>query len=467
MKLNPIVAARYMAVTLDELAARVADVIGETLNEKESYREMMMRKRFIPAGNTLLAGVQPIRPNCCILPPLTNLTIESTLARSMILWTERIGIGFDFSQVDDPVATLEKFSAANAGIDLGHRPQRGNMAVVDIQHPRIKDFITCKTSKVGGKHLYNFNISIGVRTADLTNPRYAEILELMAQCAWASGDPGIVFLDRITKVPDQDGNSDQVEIPHLGKMTTVVPCGEQPCYPLESCCLGSINLACPDFWTQEPKPVFNETLFRETVFNAVRFLDSTIDRMEISDVELKAMSLHTRRIGLGVMGWADVLAQQNIPYANPASLELAQMIGSLFKQAAHQASRELAIEKGQCPPLISIGIKRRNLTVTCFPPTGGTTLITNNKGFSIEPFFEDAHNLTPYQHLEMQAVWQRYLDNCISKTINLPSRATVEDIGAIWRTAADMGLKSVTVYRDGSKSGQPMITDCKSGRCQI
>lgn len=471
MKLNPIVAARYMADTLEELSVRVSTTVGKTVEDRNTYCEMMSRKRFIPAGNTLLAGAQPVRPNCCILPRLTNSTIEQALQRSMILWAERIGIGFDFSELDDPVAVLEKFSAANAGIDLGHRPQRGNMAVVDIRNPHIKEFITCKTGK-GTTHLYNFNISVGVRTEDLQDPTYSSVFELMAQCAWASGDPGIVFLDKITKVPDEAGDADQIEIPHLGKMTTVVPCGEQPCYPSECCVLGSVNLACPDFWSQQlhGTHTLNEEVFWKTVCQSVRFLDDTIDIMAISDPEISAKSKETRRVGLGIMGWADVLHQQNIPYASVESLKLANKIGDLFKRAAHTASRDLAVERGICPALIPSEVKRRNLTVTCFPPTGGTTLITGNKGFAIEPFFEEAHSLTPLQHLQMQATWQRYLDNCISKTINLRNSATVEEIVMIWKMAASMGLKSVTVYRDGSKYNQPMLLadpNCKSGSCGI
>jgi ribonucleoside-diphosphate reductase alpha chain len=464
--------SRYLAGSMEELAQRVSHTVGKTPEDRITYQEMMSRKRFIPAGNTLLAGVQPVRPNCSILPPITNSTIEQALQRSMILWVERIGIGFDLSELDDPVGVLEQLSAANASIDLGHRPQRGNMAVLKISHPKIRDFITCKTGK-STSHLYNFNISVGVRTTDLDDPTYTSIFELMAQSAWASGDPGIVFLDKITKVPSENGDADQIEVPSLGKITTTVPCSEQGMFPEEICGLGALNLACPDFWTHTTNGTwsFNKKLFQETIQKAVRFLDDTIDIMELSDVGMKAKSLETRRIGLGVMGWADVLHQQNIKYASQESIELAHKIGAVYKKTAHKASRNLAVERGICPCLIPLGIKRRNLTITCVQPTGGINLLTGNKGFAIEPFFAEAHDLSPEMHLQMQAIWQQYLDNCISKTVNLRNDATVADILQTWFQAASIGLKSVTVYRDGSKYNQPMTVspdpNCKSGSCDI
>ncbi len=190
-------------------------------------------------------------------------------------------------------------------------------------------------------------------------------------------------------------------------------------------------------------------------------------------------AIHTRRIGLGVMGWADVLHNLKIPYGSQEFLDLADRIGSLYQKAAQEASQELAREKGICPALLADSLhfktplpphlQRRNITVTCIAPTGGITLLTGNKGFAIEPFFEEANNLSPEAHMAMQAVWQRHVDNCISKTINLPNAATPQDIENIWEYARTHNLKSITVYRDNSKAYQPIQTTpgCKSGTCDL
>jgi len=470
---------RYMASTYDELATRLSREISTTPCEETLYTEMISRKRFIPAGNTLLAGKQPIRPNCAILPAITAENAQYIVKRSIKLWTERIGIGFDASQHPDPVYILRKLSEANASIDLGHRPQRGNMCVVDIIHPRIGEFITCKSNEnsvysdgTPAPPLYNFNISVGLRKADLTNPLYKDTLALMASSAWKSGDPGIVFLDAVGSVPDELGNGENVALPHLGRATTLVPCGEQAMFPNEVCTLGSLNLACPDFWipaTSSSPPLFNGDCFGQTVKLAVRFLDSVIDQMTMCDPELEAMAKQTRRIGLGIMGFAAVVAAQGLTYNDPRVTILIDQIGSVYRDKSHQASRELAVENGPCPALIGTGVCRRNITVTCIAPTGGITLLTGNGAYGIEPFFTDANKLTISEHMIVQARWQLYVDNCISKTINLPTHATIDDISTAWHTAAEMGLKSVTVYRNGSHLNQPMVVDpsCPSGSCTI
>jgi ribonucleoside-diphosphate reductase alpha chain len=472
MRLKGVVQKRYLAETLEELAADVSSVVGSSSSQvKDVYYDLMIKKKFFPAGNTLLAGRQPIRPNCCILPTVSDENLSETIERSARLWQNRIGIGFDLSLLSDPVAALRQLSMVNRSIDLGHRPQRGNMAVLNINHPRIADFIAVK-AKYQSLDLYNFNISVALSssdlsfTSDLSNAKKEEIVKLLAQSAWETGDPGIVFLDRIGCVPDSDGNGEKLSVPHLGQCTTVVPCGEQSMFPNEVCTLGSINLACSDFWQDygndlakdscEKMPIFKKHVFEECVRLSVQFLDDVVDIMDIEDEALKAMSQKTRRIGLGVMGFADVLARCNIGYGSLSCLQLIETIGSSFKEAAHDASRQLGRQRGVCPALVGTGVNRRNLTVTCIAPTGGITLLTENKGYSIEPFFEDAHNISVKDHLKVQSKWQQYVCNCISKTVNLKSTASPEDIQDLFIDAAHTNVKSVTVYRDQSKKGQPL-----------
>jgi ribonucleoside-diphosphate reductase alpha chain len=461
---------RYKARTYPELANRVAFNVGKTEEDRLLYSEMILRKRFIPAGNTLLAGIDPVRPNCCILPPINEINYDEMIIKCRTLWSDRIGIGFDLSTSYDPVKLLKELSYENSKIKLGHRPQRGNMAVLNARHPKIKEFISCKSSTCG-KTMYNFNISVAINE-DFDDK---ELIIFMAEHAWKCGDPGIIFIDRLDGVSDQNGIPNRVKIKSLGKVHTVVPCGEQPLYSLESCNLGSINLACPDFWNDSGE--LNVNTFKETIANAVQFLDDVIDITEINNSEMMEMARHTRRIGLGVMGWADVLAQKNFKYGSKESYKLAHIIGSLFKKEAHAASIKLGNLRGPAPVFLvhnstisekANHITRRNLAITCIPPTGGITLLTTNKGFAIEPYFMEANNLPSKTHLEMQLVWQNYVDNCISKTVNISNTSTPKDVVDVWNNAKENGLKGVTIYRDGSHLDQPLSTsDCPSGKCVL
>ncbi len=448
MRLSGALQKRYFAKTYEELATRVTTHVGKNNN---MYRDLLLTQMFIPAGNTLLAGVEPIRPNCCILPTVSDQNLSEIAERSAVLWKSRIGIGFDLNDLIDPVAGLRMLSGINQSIRLGHRPQRGNMAVLNINHPSIVDFINAKNKDDGS--LYNFNISVSMKSTDVA--RKPDVIDLLAHSAWKSGDPGILFLDRIT----YDG-----DFSHLGQCTTMVPCGEQSMFPNEVCTLGSMNLACPLFWSDD-YVTFKKETFEQAVRMAVAFLDDVVDLMDIPDPLLKQMSLFTRRIGLGVMGFADVLRVKKIAYGdNVACMQLIELLGSSFKKSAHEASKA----RGSCPALASL--ERRNLTITCIAPTGGITPLTRNLGYGIEPIFEEAHLLDIKDHFAVQSKWQEYVCNSISKTINLRESATVQDVKNAWQLAVECGnVKSVTVYRDKSKKGQPMPVGggggCTSGVC--
>jgi len=444
--LSHILQLRYKAKTFNEIATRVSCKVANNTEENEKFYDLINNKRFIPAGNTLLAGIDEIRPNCAILPSIHQNNFDELIKRAKILWEDRIGIGFDLSESDNPINILKQLSKVNANIKLEHRPQRGNMAVLNSSHPMIKEFIGIK-SKID--NLYNFNISVGF---DSDRDLKEELIDEISKNAWMNGDPGILFLDRIQLK----------DIGTLGKIKTLVPCGEQGMYDNEVCTLGSMNLNSDNFWINNN---FNEKLFINSVKLSVRFLDNVIDKMQINDILLSEQIINTRRIGLGILGYSDILNRLHIKYGSRESLQLIDYIGSLYKYAAHESSKELAIEKGVCKIFKDSIHKKRNITVTCIAPSGGITLLTSNKGFGIEPFFSEVNSLSFEDHIITQSYWQKYVDNCISKTINLSYESTQSDIKNIWLYARDNNLKSITIYRDKCMMSQPI--NCVSGKCDI
>lgn len=460
MSLRKIVQDRYLATTWPELVSRVSGFVGQNDLERTHFKEVIMEKVFIPAGNNLLAGKEPIRPNCAIVEPINENNFDRTLARCKKLWSARIGIGFDLSTAVDPLNILKKLSQENAAIKFDHRPQRGNMAVLKADHLRILDFINLKRTD---KSIYNFNLSVAI---DSHKETPSSLMKEMAASAHACGDPGIIFLDRLQGITGATYADMELINDRIGHVHTTVPCGEQPLYSDECCSLGSINLAASSLWT--PAMELKEEVFIDAVKTGVRFLDQTLDLMDIPDDQMKFMATYTRRIGLGVMGWADLLAMHQVKYGSEESYQLGHRLGNLFRKTVHQASVELGQEKGIAPVLKGTTLKRRNMMISCCPPTGGITLLTENQGFSIEPFFSEVSSIRADTHLKMQLLWQSYMDNCVSKTVNLPTSATVSDVEEVWHQANFMGLKSITVYRDGSHLNQPLqIGDCPKGSCSI
>lgn len=427
---------RYLCKTYKELIERVSLTLSETPKEYDNYVKLLGTQTFIPAGNTLLAGVADITPNCSVLGLLTEDNFEDMLQLSVKLWKQRTGVGFNLSGLDDPVARLRELSAANDAIDLGHRPKRGNMAVLDASHPKIKEFITCKTSY---KELYNFNISVGIR-GELDD----ELLVFIAQAAWATGDPGLVFLD----VAETYG---PVKALGLEPVVTCVPCGEQFFHQYETCNLGSLNLNSPALLNDNNDGI-DESCLRVAVHLAVSLMDSVVDRLVYPDQRVAQVSLGARRLGLGVMGWADHLKRINIPYDSQEALDLAKHLSKLITSFAEEKSRDLALAKGPC----AHSQEYRNLSLTCIAPTGGITGLTENKGYGIEPWFSEALFFSPQVHIDMQAAWQSGIHNAVSKTVNLPNSATMETVIQTYRYARQVGVKGITIYRDGSKFAQPI-----------
>lgn len=427
---------RYLCTDFKTLSRRVAKALATNDNEFLIYNDLISTQTFIPAGNTLLAGAADITPNCCVLGRLNEHNFKDMLELSKKLWIQRTGIGFDLSGLDDPVARLHQLSAANDAIDLGHRPKRGNMAVLSARHPRIDEFIACKDNT---NLIYNFNISVAVEgTID------DALLTRIAEHAWKTGDPGLIFLDAAQRYGP-------VAAQGLQPIVTCVPCGEQFMHAFETCNLGSINLNSQFLLNKEGTAIDNHRL-RDVVRAAVKFMDQVVDLLVFPDEKIKKVSLGARRIGLGVMGWADYLKRKGIRYDSPAALVMARYLSKSINRYAEEMSRELAFVHGPC----AHSKIYRNLSLTCIAPTGGITGLTKNKGYAIEPFFEEASNYDYKVHIDMQAAWQDGIHNAVSKTINLPASATVETILEAYKYAMACSLKGITVYRDKSKENQPI-----------
>jgi ribonucleoside-diphosphate reductase alpha chain len=398
------------------------------------------------------------------------------------------------------------------------------MGILSSSHPDILAFVGAKQH--GG--LDNFNLSVGFdgkffdclsagKAYDLINPRNQEIRETImpgdlwdavAHAAWGAGDPGMLFFDRI---------NEKNTVPGLGQLEATNPCGEQPLLPFESCNLGSINLS-----VFAGKEDIDEERLRIAVRHSVKFLDAIIDVTCFPTPEIREATLRTRKIGLGVMGLADLLIRLSIPYSSGEAIRLTGRIMSIIQEEAKQSSNELGARKGSFPAIDQSIYKdeMRNATVTTVAPTGSLHIIADTSS-GIEPFFslsmrrsihgteimitpkvistmlsevrsgtdilarvqrtgsvqglpvsehirevlKTAFEIPPEDHIKMQAEVQKYVDNAVSKTVNLPESATPDQVSRIFSLARESGCKGITVYRDTSKERQVLLAG--TGDCRV
>ncbi len=467
----------------------------------DEYYDVMAKLLFLPNSPTIMNAGRPAPHGqlaaCFVIGIEDSMeSICEAIRKQMLIHKSGGGTGFNFSNLrssgakvnstngraSGPISFMSLFDKATETVQQGGMRRGANMGILNVDHPDIRDFIHCK-DKDGT--IANFNISVGVFDSFMEKaeaaPDGAEagLLDEIAETAWRTGDPGIIFLDAINR-----GNT----TPDLGPLTSTNPCGESPLYPNEACNLGSINLA-----KMAIKGEFDYELLKKTAAIATRFLDSVIDVNHYPLPEISEAVRHTRKIGLGVMGWADLLFQLRIPYDSEQAIELAEKIMSLIKDTAHKTSVELGIEKGIPGALEHLG--RRNATLTCIAPTGTIALLADCSS-GIEPLFalehtrvrtqidgtkvimkqvnrhyDDAlkdglpenviksvfvtsHEVAPLSHVRTQGVFQKYTDLAVSKTVNLPHESSIKDVLDSYVLAWKLGCKGITIYRDGSKSMQ-------------
>ena len=519
---------------------------------EEIFYKMMTELKFLPNSPTLMnAGRELGQLAACFVLPVEDSMegIFDALKYAALIHKSGGGTGFSFSRLrpknsrvgttggvaSGPVSFMKIFNTATEQVKQGGTRRGANMAILRVDHPDIMEFIY---SKRDTNELNNFNISVAVteefmkavqegRKYPLVDPHTKkivkemdarEVYEAIIKCAWETGDPGIVFIDRI--------NEDN-PTPELGEIESTNPCGEQPLLPYEACNLGSINLAKFVVKDSDGRVRIDYESLKETVWNAVRFLDDVIDVSNYPLPQIEKMVRGNRKIGLGVMGFADVLFQFMIPYNSEEALKLAEEIMSFIQKEAHEASKALAKERGVFPNFEKSIFKDkpdcryRNATVTTIAPTGTLSIIAgcssgiepvfalcfvrnvmeNERLLEVNPYFEKiakergfyseelmeriaekgniqdmeeipkdvrrvfvtAHDIAPEWHVRMQAAFQKYTDNAVSKTVNLPRDATVEDVKKVYDLAYKLRLKGITVYRDGSKKNQ-VLTLAKEKR---
>jgi ribonucleoside-diphosphate reductase alpha chain len=520
-----------------------ADVEGT----EETFYQIMVNREFLPNSPTLMnAGTRLGQLSACFVLPVEDSIdgIFTTLKEMAIIHQSGGGTGFSFSKLrpagdivgstkgiaSGPVSFMTIYDAATNVIKQGGRRRGANMAILDVTHPDILKFIEAK-SREG--ILTNFNVSVAVTDEfmdavkkddeyDLVNPRNGEVetklrarhvFDLIVANAWRTGDPGLIFIDEINR---------HNPTPQIGEIRSTNPCGEQPLLPYESCNLGSINLA---------KMVKDDNLdwekLRQVIRTAVHFLDNVIDVNKYPVKEIGELTRANRKIGLGVMGFADMLILLGIPYDSEEALSMGEKIMRFISEEATKKSVEIGEERGAFPNFQgSLWEKRgyktiRNSTVTTVAPTGTISIIAGCSG-GIEPLFavsfvrnvmegtrlletqptfekiakekrfysrelmleiaktgsvqkiqmipEDVRiifvtslDIQPEWHVRMQAVFQRYVDNAVSKTVNLSPDATVEDVRRVYILAYKLKCKGITVYRYGSKKEQvlyvgPLLT---------
>lgn len=535
-----------------QLFSRVAQFVAGNEKDKknrsfwgERFFQVISRMEFMPAGCYLRsAGTKkPSLANCFVLP------VEDDMAKifDAVKWLALIqqrggGTGFNFSRLrpkgdyvkksggfaTGPVSFMKVFDAATGQVMQGGYRMGANMGILNIDHPDILEFITCKTDQ---GEITNFNISVGAtdkfmnavkynRRFELTNPRTGEVVQTLPAkqlfdqivgLAWRTGDPGMIFLDQINKA--------NPVLTTLGPLQATNPCGEQPLHPFDVCNLGSINLA---KFVRAGRVDWSR--LEQVTKTAVRFLDNGVDVSGYPIPQVEKMAQANRRIGLGVMGWADMLYQLGIAYNSNEGVKLAEKVMKAINKAAVNESTILASEKGifknwQGSSYEKRGIRRRNLAITTIAPTGTIAMVAGcssgiepefalsfvknvvdeagltyvNEYFrraveasklndsqkkhvleevaksgscqeieylpnSIKKTFVSAFDITPEWHVRMQAAFQAHTENAVSKTINFPQNATIEDVEKAYLLAWELGCKGITIYRSGSKDSQILST---------
>ena len=536
--------------TVDELFHRVADAVAaadvrfdpqaDVADTARSFYRMMTELDFLPNSPTLMNAGRPLGQlsACFVLPVADSMEdIFDAIKNAALIHKSGGGTGFSFSRLrakgstvnstggvaSGPISFMKVFNAATEAVKQGGTRRGANMGILRVDHPDILEFITCKNDT---KEITNFNISVGLTESfmeavesdgsyELVDPasrrvtgrlNAREVFEAIVRSAWQTGEPGILFLDRLNK---------DNPCPGQGEIESTNPCGEQPLLPYEACNLGSINLV-RHLRRTGTGYALDRAKLEQTIRTAVHFLDNVIEVNQYPLPEIDAMTKKTRKIGLGIMGFADMLLYLGIPYDSDEGVAMASQVMELVQTIGHQESQRLAQVRGPFPlfaeSVYRDGAPLRNATVTTIAPTGtlsiiagvssgvepvfayayyrnvmdNTHLIETNQILrdkltelglysdelmrqiiehgslahvegipeAVKRVFVCAHDVSPIWHVKMQAAFQQFTDNAVSKTVNFPNSATQEEVAEVYRLAYELGCKGTTIYRDGSRDEQ-------------
>jgi len=525
------------------------DSEADVSSTEEAFYQLMANLEFLPNSPTLMnAGGELGQLSACFVIPVDDSmeSIFNAVRYTALIHKSGGGTGFSFSRLrpekdrvgstggiaSGPVSFMRVFDTATDVVKQGGMRRGANIAILAIDHPDILKFIAAKEDPGA---LTNFNLSVAVTDSfmeavekgadyNLVNPRTGEVTDKLnakevfdrvVNMAWHTGDPGTVFIDEINRHNPS---------PKLGKIESTNPCGEQPLLPFESCNLGSINLS-KMVLCQNNQPQIDYAKLSQVVKLAVRFLDDVIDVNRYPLPEIAERTKTTRKIGLGVMGFADMLIQLGIPYDSEEAVSIAEKVTHFISEEANKASIELAEERGVFPAFegsiydVPGGPRFRNASRTTIAPTGSLSIIANcssgiepifalsyirhilegEEFVEVNPYFEEAakrggfysselmrelaegkklrdipgipeevkslfvsaHDISPEWHVRMQAAFQKFTDSAVSKTVNFPYEATPEDVAKVFMLAYHEGLKGITIYRDRSRESQVLTVGKK------
>ncbi|RIW17200.1 adenosylcobalamin-dependent ribonucleoside-diphosphate reductase [Algoriphagus lacus] len=546
--------------TPEELLLRVAKTVAQAEKKygsqqgvekwEREFFGMMSNLDFLPNSTTLMnagTGYGQLS-SCFVLPVKDSLSgIFQTLRLAALVQQKGGGTGFNFSELrpsgdhisqsggqsSGPVSFIRVFDFAAEHIRQGGKRRGANMGILNVDHPDIFEFIRLRTE---GKRLKNFNLSVGISDSfmkaleanadwNLINPRTGKSVRMvksgvlwseLCEQAWLSGNPGLIFLDTINAANP---------VISIGEIAATNPCGEVPLLPNESCNLGSINLTKFVKTVEAERTELDWKKLGETVEKSIRFLDNVLDINKFPSESISKASLANRKIGLGVMGWAELLIRLGIPYASVDAISLAERLMSFIQEKSLKASSRLGIERGSFPnwekSVFFPDQPMRNATRTSIAPTGTISILADTSS-SVEPLFalafqrknvlngetlqtinplflemlkserlaegkildqvissgtcthikelpgkfrelfRTALEISPEWHLRHQIAFQKFTDNAVSKTVNLPSDSTIGDVDQLYRQAWELGAKGITVFRNEAGDQQLLYRGIKS-----
>lgn len=507
--------------SFDEMLDRVVSHISSAEKSRDrnlwhdKFMSILDTLEFLPNSPTLInAGRELGQLSACFLLPIEDSlsNIFEMVKQVALIHKTGGGTGIVLSKLrpaksivkstsgvaSGPVSFMKCFDVATEVVRQGGVRRGANMGVLSIKHPDVFEFVKCKEDI---SQFQNFNVSVAItdnflkaveqgNSFPLVNPfnrerikiKAPELFDLICYEAWLTGEPGLIFIDTVNK---------KNPTPWLGDIAGTNPCGEQPLLPYESCNLGSIDIS----RLVKDKKIDWDRL-EEVITIAVRFLDDVIDVNSYPNIKIARKTRLTRKIGLGVMGWADALILLGHRYGSAESFKLAKRLMMNIREIAHITSRDLGKEKGYCFKQL----KRRNSTLTTIAPTGTLSILADCSN-GIEPVFSKSYtkrvlngvkldlskkyqdvddklmvtsfDISVEGHIEMQSCFQQYCDNAVSKTINFHNNATVADVRKAFLLAHKLGCKGISVYRDGSRKAPLEITtegqlsECENGKCLI